>query len=100
MVAITVVSGTVHGSLIVHKNLCQQLITSPVVEFESLVTDILFIYFIMSPTKGERGHISFSVDPVCRRQRDKFVSTIFLESVGGILPDLHGYIIGTSQRAD
>ena len=28
------------------------------------------------------------------------VSTIFLESMGGILPDLHGYIIGTSQRAD
>ena len=54
----------------------------------------------MSPTKGERGHISFSADPRRRRRRDKIVSTIFLESVGGILPDVHGYIIGTSQRAD
>ena len=54
------------------------------------------------PTKGEGGHItsSFSGDPGHWCRRDKFVSTILLESVGGILPDLHGYIIGTSQRAD
>ena len=50
------------------------------------------------PTKGEGGHISFSADP--GRRSDKFVSTIFLESVGGILPHLHGYITGTSQSAD
>ena len=24
----------------------------------------------------------------------------FLESMGGILPDVHGYMIGTSERAD
>ena len=52
------------------------------------------------PTKCERGYISFKADPGRRRRRDKFVSSIFLESVGGILPDVHGYIIGTSQRAD
>ena len=50
------------------------------------------------PTKGEGKHISFSAYP--GRRRDKFVSTIFLESVSGILPDLHGYITGTSQRSD
>ena len=44
------------------------------------------------------GHISFSADPV--RRRDSLVSTISLESMDEILPDLHGYIIGTSQRAD
>ena len=54
----------------------------------------------MSPTKDEGGHISFIADPGRRRRRDKFLSTIFLESVGGILPDLHGYITGTSQRVD
>ena len=53
---------------------------------------------IMSPTKGEGGHVSFSANP--GRRRDKFVSPIFFESVGGILQDLHGYITGTSQRAD
>ena len=52
----------------------------------------------MSPTKGEGGHINFSADPGRRRRRDSLVSTIFLESMGGILPNLHGYIIGTSQR--
>ena len=54
------------------------------------------------PTKGEGGHISFSEDPAHRRrrQRDSLVSTISLESMGGILLDLHGYIIGISQRAD
>ena len=51
-------------------------------------------------TGGERGHISFSADPGRRRQRDSLVSTISLESMGGILPDLHRYIIRTSQRAD
>ena len=54
----------------------------------------------MSPTKGEVGHISFSADPGRRRRRDSWVSTISLESMGGILPDLHEYIIGTSKRAD
>ena len=53
--------------------------------------------YVPSP-KVRGGHISFSSDPV--RRRDMFVSTKFLESVGGILPDLHGYITGTSQRAD
>ena len=57
-------------------------------------------YDYVPPSKGEGGHISFSVDPWRRRRHDKFVSTIFLESVGGMLPDLRGYIIGTSQRAD
>ena len=52
------------------------------------------------PTKGEGGHISFSADPGRRRRRDTFLSTIFLESLGGFLPDLHGYITGTSQGAD
>ena len=48
------------------------------------------------------GHIRFSADPARRnrRRRDSFVSTIFLKSMGGTFPDLHGYIIGTSQRAD
>ena len=54
----------------------------------------------MSPTKGEGGHISFSADPGRRHWRDSLVSTISLESMGGVLPDSHGYIIGTSQRAD
>ena len=53
--------------------------------------------FIMS---HHLGHISFSADPGRRCRRDKFVSAIFLKSVGGILPGLHGYITGTSQRAD
>ena len=53
---------------------------------------------VCPPTKGEGVHISFSADPW--RRRDSLVSTISLESMGGILPDLHGYIIGTSQRAD
>ena len=55
----------------------------------------------MPPTKGEGAHISFSADPGRRRRRwrDSLISTISLESMGGILPDLHGYIIGTSQRA-
>ena len=52
----------------------------------------------MSPTKGNGGHISVSADP--GRRRDSLVSTIYLKSMGGILPDLHGYIIGTSQRGD
>ena len=39
------------------------------------------------PTRGEGGHISFSADP--RRRHDSFVSPISLESMGGILPDLH-----------
>ena len=51
-------------------------------------------------TKGEGGHTSFSADPGRPRRRDSMVSTISLESMGGILQDLHGYIIGTSQRAD
>ena len=54
----------------------------------------------MSPTKGEEGHISFSADPGRRRRLEKFVSIILLESGGGILPGLHGYNTGTSQRAD
>ena len=37
----------------------------------------------MSPTKGEEGHISFSADPGRRHRREKFVSIILLESVGG-----------------
>ena len=52
------------------------------------------------PTKCEEGHISFSADPGRQRRRDSLVSTIFLESMGGILPDLHGYIIGTSQAKE
>ena len=52
------------------------------------------------PPKVSGGHISFSADLERRRRRDKFVAILFLESVGGILPDLHGYIPGTSQRAD
>ena len=48
------------------------------------------IWLIYPPTKGEGGHISFSADPGRRRRRDSLVSTISLESVGGILPDLHG----------
>ena len=58
------------------------------------------LLFVMSPTKGVcvGGHISFSADP--GRRRDSLVSIISLESMGGILPDLHGYIIWTSQRVD
>ena len=47
-----------------------------------------------------RLFISFSADPGRRRRCDSLISTISLESMGGILPDLHGYIIGLSQRAD
>ena len=56
----------------------------------------------MSPTKREGRHIGFSADPGRRRRRrrDIILSTILLESVGGILPYLHGYIIRTSQRAE
>ena len=50
--------------------------------------------------KISRGHIRFSADPGRWRQRDSLVSTISLESIGRILPNLHGYIIGTSQIAD
>ena len=56
------------------------------------------LQILCTPTKGEGGHISVSAD--LGRRRDSLVSTISLESIGGILPDLHGYIIGTSQRAD
>ena len=56
--------------------------------------------FLCSPTTGEGGHISFSADPGRQCRRDSLVSTISLESIGGILPDLLGYIIGTSQKAD
>ena len=63
----------------------------------SVKLEFSFPYNYVPHTEGERGHISFSADP--GRRRDKFVSTIFLESVGGILPDLHGYITGTNQRA-
>ena len=56
--------------------------------------------YLCPPTIGEGGLTSFSADPGHRRWRDSLVSTISLESTGGILPDLHGYIIGTSQRAD
>ena len=52
------------------------------------------------PPPQVRGHISFNADPGRWRRRDKFLSTIFLESVGGILPDLHGYITEIIQRAD
>ena len=69
--------------------------------YEIMINFFFFInLLIMSPTKGEVGHISFSADPGRRRRRDSWVSTISLESMGGILPDLHEYIIGTSQRAD
>ena len=54
----------------------------------------------MPPTKGEGGHISFSADPGRRRRRDSLVYTISLESMEGILLDLHGHVIGTSQIAD
>ena len=57
-------------------------------------------HYYVPPTKGEGGHISFSADPGRWRWLNKFVSTIFLESVGGILQDLHGYNTGTSQRAE
>ena len=58
----------------------------------------------MSPTKGERGGEDILVS-VLIPDVDVGVTvcihhiTRFLESVGGILPYLHGYIIGTSQRA-
>ena len=61
-----------------------------------------YLFLLCPPTKGDGGHISFSAYPGRRRlrRRDSLVSTISLESMGGILPDLHGYIIETSQRAD
>ena len=62
------------------------------------------LIFIMSPPppKLRGGHISFSADPGRRGQRrlDSLVFTISFESMSDILPDLHGYIIGKSQRAD
>ena len=45
----------------------------------------------MSLYQRKGGHIGFN--GTCQ-----FVSNIFLESVGGILPTFHGYIVGTSQR--
>ena len=56
------------------------------------------MYVNYVPPQKVRGDISFRADP--GRRRDKFVSIISLESVGGIFPGLHGYITGTSQRAD
>ena len=47
-------------------------------------------------TKGETGRIGFIVDPVAVFF---LVHTISLEPVGGISPNLNGYIIGTSLRA-
>ena len=52
------------------------------------------------PTKGEgAGTYWFMCESWAFASARHFVSTIFLESMGGILPYLHGYIIGTSQRA-
>ena len=51
-----------------------------------IITNILII---MSPHQRLGGHISFSADPGRRRRRDSLVSTISLESMDGILPDLH-----------
>lgn len=53
---------------------------------------------IMSPIKGDGEHIGLSADP--GRRRPKYVSTIVFNSFGGILPNLHEYILGTSQRAN
>ena len=49
-----------------------------------------------SPTKV-RGDIDFIVDPICVTL---LVPKISLELVAGISPNLHGYIVGTSLRAD
>ena len=45
------------------------------------------------------GHIVFSADPVGVPLR-VYVPMIFLEPMGGISPNLHGYLIRISLRAD
>ena len=59
----------------------------------------------MSFHQGEGGHTSFSEDPdgvsICVSIGVTIlVGTISLELVLGIPPNLHGYIFGSSLRAD
>ena len=55
--------------------------------------------FIMSQAPKVRGgHICFSADSIGVGAR-LLLPRISLEPVGGISPNLHGYIIGTSLRA-
>ena len=63
-------------------------------------TTVFLTTLIMFPTRDE-GDLGFSADPVgVGVDVPLLVPTVSLEPVGGISPNLHGYIIGTSLRAD
>ena len=64
------------------------------------MTDMIsLIMYHFAPTKGE-GDILVSVRISLALATQILVPTIPLESVSGILPNLQGYIIRTSLRAD
>ena len=64
------------------------------------MTDMIsLIMYHYTPTKGQ-GDILVSVRISLALATQILVPTISLESVNGILPNLHGYCVGANVRAD